>query len=156
MPCLDCDEMTVLWRNDCWRGGEVTPFFFVDICSSWVERSLHVEFQLLRKLIWYWPGVVGPMLDISKLRLTHPSLAGSGSELGNIVITVSTVVCFMLSNTNMFGSVFLSTVFPTLIHVTQGVFEWGSNLGILQVKYFYSNMWQWPTPKIREDGKMKD
>jgi hypothetical protein len=26
---------------------EVTPFLFVDICSSWVERSLHVEFQLI-------------------------------------------------------------------------------------------------------------
>ena len=28
--------------------------------SGWVERSLHVEFQLLRKLLWYYSGwVVG-------------------------------------------------------------------------------------------------
>ena len=40
-------------------GGEVTPFYFFDICSSWVERSLHVEFQLLRKLLWKLSRVGG-------------------------------------------------------------------------------------------------
>ena len=31
------------------------------------------------------------MLDISKLRLTQPSLAGSGAELGNNILHVDTV-----------------------------------------------------------------
>ena len=50
MPSLDFDKMTVLWPNDCRRGGEGwwDPYFFLDICSSLVERSLHAKFQLPR------------------------------------------------------------------------------------------------------------
>ena len=42
MPSLDCD-----------------PNFFLDISSSWLERSLHAEFQLPRKLFHYYSGRVG-------------------------------------------------------------------------------------------------
>ena len=44
--------LTLLWGGD----GVGDPNFVLDISSSWVERSLHVEFQLLRKLLWYSPG----------------------------------------------------------------------------------------------------
>ena len=57
---------------------------FVDICSSVVERSLHVEFSKQVLLIYSyfttipggWAG--GRVLDIAKIQLTQPSLVELG------------------------------------------------------------------------------
>ena len=65
-------------------GGGGDPNFVLDISSSWVERSLHVEFQLPRMLFHYYSGWAAGRLEESKLMLTQPSLAGSGAELGKI------------------------------------------------------------------------
>ena len=79
-------------------GGD--PNLFLDISSRWVERSLHAEFQLPRKLppaisLLFRTGGgraaggqrAGGWLEELKLRLTQPSLAGSGAELGNYQVT---------------------------------------------------------------------
>jgi hypothetical protein len=66
--------------------------FVVDISSSWVKRSLYAELQLPMKFFSLlvrsggWPaGRAGGRLEESKIRLTQPSLAGTGAELGNIL-----------------------------------------------------------------------
>ena len=57
-----------------------------DIPASWVEISFHAKFKLPRKLppaisLLFRTGG-GRRLEELKLRLTQPSLAGSGAELG--------------------------------------------------------------------------
>jgi hypothetical protein len=70
--------MTVLWQNDCRRG--VSPIIFFIVVLVGLKEACMLNFSFSGTS----PGQPGSrVLDISKLRLTHPSLAGSWAELGN-------------------------------------------------------------------------
>ena len=57
MPCLDCDEMTVLWRNDCWRGGggNTIHFFFIFVLVGLKEACMS-NFSFLGSFSGTSPG----------------------------------------------------------------------------------------------------
>ena len=68
-------------------GGEVTPFLFLIFVLVGLKEACMLNFSFLGSFSGTSPGAAGRMLDISILRLTQPSLAGSGALLGNICST---------------------------------------------------------------------
>ena len=63
----------------------MTQFFFLIFLLVVLKEACMSNFSILGPYFTTIPdGWAGGRLEESKLRLTHPSLAGSGAELGNI------------------------------------------------------------------------